>query len=118
MHRLEWEVDELQHLLLECQGILRQFEELKHKINVPLADLRARMRKFVKGIIRFRRTPASHIAVFMISDEERRRKPYAVPIQCVPYRGLTEVLGRKLVKAIVAEMHRRGMYVSGKMSQV
>ena len=118
MHRLGWEVDELQRLLKDCQCIMREINEVKFATdggNVPrqLTDLRQKMKKFVKGVMPFRRTPASHIAVYMISDEQRIKKPYAVPIQCVPYRGMNEVLGRRLVKNIISEMNRRGMNVSG-----
>lgn len=112
MHRLGWEVDELQLLLDECRWIMRQLEGFNSGDTMP-TDLHQRMAKFVKGIIRFQRTPASHIAVYMISDERRNKKPYAVPIQCVSYRGMNEITGRKLVKTIVAEMNRRGMCVSG-----
>lgn len=113
---LDWEVDEFRRLLDECRWIMRQLRELKHtRVDEPmpcsLADLRKKMAKFVRGIIRFRRTPASHIAVYMISDERRNKKPYAIPIQCVPYRGMNEALGRKLVNNIIAEMNRRGMRV-------
>lgn len=119
MHRLGWEVDELQRLSDECQWVMRQLARLKctradQSMPRQLTDLRQRMVEFVKGIMPFRRTPATHIAVYMISDERRSKKPYAVPIQCVPYRGMNEVLGRRLVKTIVAEMNRRSMRVSGK----
>lgn len=78
-HRLGWEVDELQRLLDDCQWIMRQLNELKQANsdeNVPrrLTDLRQKMEKFVKGVTTFKRTPATHIAVYMISDEHRRKK--------------------------------------------
>lgn len=119
MHRLGWEVDELQRLLDECQWIMREINKLKSaedsgNVQRRLTDLRQRMRKFVKGIVPFQRTAATHIAVYMISDEQRIKKPYAIPIQCMPYRGMNGTLGRRLVKSIVAEMYRRGMNVSGK----
>lgn len=123
MHRLGWEVDELQRLLDDCQWILRELNQLKfadsHE-NVPrrLTDLRQKMKMFVKGIVPFQHTSASHIAVYMVSDERRAKKPYAIPIQCVPYRGMNEGLGRRLVKTLVSEMHRRGMCVSGNVVKI
>ena len=80
LHRLGWEVDELRRLSEECQWIMRQLSILKCDVeyqNVPrlLTDLRQRMGKFVKGVTSFRRTPATHIAVYMISDEHRSKKP-------------------------------------------
>lgn len=41
-----------------------------------------------------------HIMVFMISAEDRAQKPYALPIQCVPYTGMNESNARLLVKEI------------------
>ncbi len=37
---------------------------------------------------RQKRTPASHVFVLMISSEQRRVKPYAIPIQCLPYTSM------------------------------
>jgi len=39
------------------------------------------------GLSRQKRTAATHLFVVMISPEGRQRKPYALPIQCVPYTG-------------------------------
>lgn len=49
----------------------------------------------------------------MISPEGRQRKPYALPIQCVPYTGLTEKQARVIVNKVIQEMHDRGMQVTG-----
>lgn len=51
--------------------------------------------------------------VFMISPAKRDRKPYAIPIQCVSYRGMSDAKLRKLVNQIVHEMHSRAMKVAG-----
>ncbi len=42
--------------------------------------------------------------VYMISSEVRSHKPYAIPIQCVPYVGLTEMNGRRLLQGIITAM--------------
>ena len=55
----------------------------------------------IKGVYRFRRVPASHVFVLMISSELRNKKPYAVPIQCLPYAGLKEVDMRRMVNLVV-----------------
>jgi len=46
--------------------------------------------QFIKNIFVHQRESASHIFVFMISPEERNTKPYALPIQCIPYTGIKE----------------------------
>ena len=70
----------------------------------------------VQGIYRFKRTPATHCFVMMISSALRDRKPYAIPIQCFPYAGLKEGDMRRLVTNIVKEMTKEGMEVAGKSS--
>ena len=57
--------------------------------------------------------PATHIFVLTLNSEQHNKKPYAVPIQCVPYAGLKEVVIRNLVSALCKEMSHHGMKVSG-----
>ena len=52
--------------------------------------------------------------VVLISSELRDKKPYALPIQCLPYAGLKENDMRRIVTNIVKEMVGRGMKVRGK----
>ena len=47
---------------------------------------------------------ASHILVFMISTEDRTKKPYALPVQCVPYKGLSDSKVRDLANNIISDI--------------
>ena len=60
--------------------------------NIPrkLSKLRKRLTDMHKRVVRFRRVVATHLFVLMISSELRDKKPYAVPVQCVPYAGLKD----------------------------
>lgn len=78
-----------------------------------LSQLRKRMLEFLQGLYRFRRQPATHIFVLMISPEQRDSKPYAIPVQCIPYISMKHSMCRNLVNNLIAEMHRRGMKVAG-----
>ena len=49
----------------------------------------------------------------MISTEDRRKKPYAIPVQCMPYQGLTDSKVRDLANSIISEMAKRKMNVAG-----
>ena len=49
----------------------------------------------------------------MISNEERNKKPYALPIQCLPYKGLSDSKVRELANHIITEMVQRKMKVAG-----
>ena len=51
----------------------------------------------------------------MISSEHRNCKPYAVPVQCIPYAGLNEDNLRRLITELVKEMADNGMKVAGRL---
>ena len=73
-------------------------------------SIRKRLSEFIRKVTRFRRKPATHMFVLMISSTLHSQKPaYAVPVQCVPYAGLKEVDIRRLVSALVREMISHGM---------
>ena len=67
--------------------------------NIPrqVSTVRERIYSFIRRLTRHKRTAATHILVFMISPEDRRRKPYAIPVQCIPYKSLTDTKARELV---------------------
>lgn len=85
------------------------------ELNIPrkLTNLRAHATLFVKGGTCLRRTAATHLLVFMISPESRSQKPYALPIQCVPYKGLSVGAIRALQNKIIEEMVKRKMKMAG-----
>ena len=41
------------------------------------------------------------------------KKPYAIPIQCIPYKSLSDFKVRELANLIVGEMTSRKMKVAG-----
>ena len=69
--------------------------------------------KEVEGATRLLRTPASHCLVFMISQEERTRKPYALPVQMLPCRGISDGLMRRLADRVKVRMVTLGVDVCG-----
>ena len=81
-----------------------------HNLPRKLSLIRSKLCVFLKS---FKRTPATHMFVFMISSALRNRKPYALPIQCLAYAGMKEQDMRRLVSAIVKEMVIAGMKVAG-----
>ena len=50
----------------------------------------------------------------MISPEARDRKPYAMPVQLVPYAGLTQKKIRSLINGVIKEMVKRKLEVCGR----
>ena len=126
MFPLIWDIEELKRLntegrklrteILTALDVLCMPEAVQREHNLcrKLGLIRTGMRDVVKGLYRFKRTPATHMFVFMISSALRDRKPYALPIQCVPYTGLKESDMRRMVNCIIKEMIRHGMTVAGK----
>ena len=49
----------------------------------------------------------------MISSEDRRRKPYALPVQCIPYKSIGDAAVRELANKIIRETVKRKMNVAG-----
>lgn len=83
--------------------------------NIParLTTLRKSATTFVRAASRHKRTAATHVLIFMISPEERNSKPYALPVQCIPYKGLSDSKVRELANVLIFEMTKRDMKVAG-----
>lgn len=127
MFSLSWDIEELKKLLSDCRSLCVEMSAVLDAVsnadidlqqyNLPrkLSSIRERLSNLVKGLTRFKRQPATHIFVMMISSEHRNCKPYAVPVQCIPYAGLNEDNLRRLVTELVKEMVDNGMKVAGKL---
>ena len=125
MLALIWDIDELKRLNDEGRNLHTEVSAVLdiasmsdvacQEQNLPqkLTSIRTRLCGFVKGLYRFKRTPASHMFVMMISSELCDTKPYALPVQCLPYAGLKERDMRHMVTRIVKEMVTIGMAVAG-----
>jgi len=120
MVHLAWKIKQLSKLneqerllhstitvLTAKSGECRWIEE-----NIPsqLKSVRQKVATFIKGVTQHQRTPATHVLVFMISNEERYKKPY---VQCIPYKGLSDSKVRQLANKIIHEMSARNMKVAG-----
>ena len=126
MFSLIWDIEDLKQLYdiarklrTEISTILDVFSfpraiQQEYNLSRKLGFVRSKLMEVLKGLYRFKCTPATHIFLYMISSALRNRKPYALPVQCVPYSTLTERDMRRMVNAIVAEMVSHGMKVAGK----
>lgn len=116
---MAWDVSELESLNEEGRKLHIEINTLCDNLgdtsfdmcrnNVPkkLCAIKERMECVVKGVSQHKRTPATHALVIMISPEG---KPYALPVQCIPYQGLKDV---DLFNLVIKEMVQRGMKVAG-----
>ena len=126
MFSISWDIEELKHLSSECRKMHHELthclsactDELFQEQNIPrkLTSIRSALCDLIKRIAHFRRTPATHVFVLMVSSGARDRKPYASPVQCIPYAGLKEKDARRLVSDLCKEMVSLGMKVCGEQS--
>ena len=93
--------------------LLENSSDNQTHINHRVSQAKSSLWEIVKGFYRYRRTPLSHILVIMISTETRTKKPYALPIQCIPYRSITDSEVQEVLNNVIREMSLLGMEVAG-----
>ena len=57
-----------------------------------------------------------HNYAILISPEDRKRKPYALPVQLIPYVGMGQENIRKVLNNLVLKMKEMGMRVAGTLA--
>lgn len=127
---LGWKVDELSRLaelernvhvrsktILDCLS-RADCDLIQENIPRQLTDRRSDDLSFIEGVTRSRWVVATHLFVFMISPEDQQQKPYALPVQCVPYSGMPEHVIRALANKLIQEMIARGMKVAGDRASI
>lgn len=90
MFQLLWDVDSLKKL-----------DEKIRALQTATSLLDSRLQEVIRGVFRWKRTPASHMFVMMVSSELRNHKPYAVPNM------------RQMITLLVTEMNPMGMKIAG-----
>lgn len=124
LHSLAWSVDEIGRLIdlgrkvhVQVQILIEYLQQNKDfvRVNVPrqIADLKNDLVGIIKGVYRYRRTAATHVLVIMISTEARSKKPYALPVQCIPYTSLKDNELRGILNVVIKQMVDLGMKVAG-----
>lgn len=66
------------------------------------------------GYFKHRYTVATHAYAILISPENRKRKPYALPVQLISYVGMGQENIRKVFNNLISKMKGIGMQVAGK----
>ena len=89
---LAWTVDEFERLFemnkkltLVVKDLVTIILKEVKGINIPkkLSVLRKDLEEYSKGLAAKNGKAASHLLVFMISDEQRSKKPYAIPVRAM-----------------------------------
>ena len=112
---LNWEVVEYQVLLEQSNNWLSLLTDLLGELNPAnldhghvvsvLKDSGNDMALYLRNLYKKRRQPAaSHVLVLMVSDERRNKKPYALPVQYIPYYSLKDQYIRDFTKVLKQSM--------------
>ena len=104
---------------VEYQELLRRAKDLKNDVegngvDLNLGAFKLKFQDYLRGLFLKKRIPAKYLLVFMIADELRSKKPYAVPVQFVPYKSITDSKLIELETKLQKVMEENGMPVVGK----
>ena len=124
MRTLAWDLHGFEELLSQCVKFSEVVRQLKGTLSLPrsrhgnikaeVSTLRNQLLNYVKNLYGKKRTAAMHLFVFMIADECRNLKPYAVPVRVLPFKSVTDKKVRELEELRNA-MTSIGMPVVGEM---
>jgi hypothetical protein len=118
---LAWDGVEFQELLKTAKGLKIEIESIlannRNGVKFDLVSFKLKIRKYLKDLFLKKRVPAKYLLVFMIADEMRNRKPYAVPVQFLPYKSITDSKLVELETKLQNVMEENGMTVVGMLSQ-
>lgn len=112
---LAWDLVAFQYLLKEVSELKKACLELEtaHDVNKDLQEFRTSLLLYAKQLFMKKRVAATHLMVFMIADESRNRKPYALPVQVMPFKGMKDSKLRELYEELRKVMVCLGMTVVG-----
>lgn len=115
---LAWSVAGFQELLKNAKDFIIQLDVVLKDFRLgglqSILKIRSSLQQYLKDLFSKKRLPASYLLVFMIADELRNKKPYAISIQFIPYKSLTDAMMRNLETKVEDAMKSAGMTVVGK----
>ena len=114
-----WDAHEYQELLQLAQTLLSDFQEcVDDPAQIPhIAKCnRDSFLSYLKNLFKKKRCAASHVLVIMVAEEKRSRKPYALPVQYIPYGSIRDQELRDVLASVKTVMTNMGMKVVGKLS--
>lgn len=120
---LAWDLMGFKDLLRDAIQLKGDCLELENSASLPnsqdqhkikLNDLRKFLFSYTKQLFMKKRVAATHLMVFMIADERRNTKPYALPVRVSPYKSITDSKLRELAEDLRRVMVGLGMVVVGK----
>ncbi|KAK3716295.1 hypothetical protein QZH41_014574 [Actinostola sp. cb2023] len=76
-------------------------------------SLKTRLIQYLKDLYSKQRKAATYLLVFMIADELRNAKPYAIPVRFIPYHSITDSKMRDLEDELERAITSIGITVVG-----
>lgn len=112
---LNCDVVECNTLLQQCQSFIDKFDNAD---NIPalFKCLNKDLHAYFKNLYKKKRIAATHVLVKAVSDEQRRSKPYTLPVQFIPYKSLRDQFIRDLTLPLKKAMTDAGLEVVGKLT--
>ena len=112
---LAWDLVGFQDLIKEASELKKNCLELEtaHDVNENLPEFRTSLLQYTKQLFMKKRVAATHLMVFMIADERRNRKPYALPVRVMPFKGMKDSKLRELYEELRKAMVDLEMTVVG-----
>ena len=121
MMKLTCDVAGYEQLIERVKEFQKDLDSIADELKFDVGGVVFRLQKLEKNLLVYYKelftkkgNPASHLLVFMIADELRNTKPYAIPIQFIPIKTITDQQIRQLKIEIEAAMKGVGMIPVGK----
>ena len=84
-------------------------------VHTALCNIEKDSLTYLRNLFVKKRQPgATHVLLFLLSDERKNRKPYTMPIHYVPYKSIRDQFVRDLTVNIKTEMMRLGLKPVGR----
>ena len=94
---------------MSCIASVGQHNQVLH-VQKSMVEKKSDWEQYLRNLFIKKRQPAAtHVFIFLLSDECRNKKPYCLPIQYVPYHSLKDQDVRELTKNIRLDMAKLGM---------
>ncbi len=120
---LAWEVEGFKQLLNKENTFQTKFnvilsslalsQEERGNIPLQLTHLREDLCLYLKNLFLKHRDAASHLLIFMIADERRNMKPYAIPVRVLSFHSLSDAKVRELKDELNKTLVEEGLNVVG-----
>ena len=97
-----------------CQQAPREKDVVTALQNVEHDALTYPRNLFVKK----KQPGATHVLLFLVSDEQRNKRPYAPPVQYIPYKSIRDQYVRDMTDAIKSKMMELDLKPVGTLDEI